>query len=101
MKYMCVTLLTMPTCLRIMPAMLRHTHSPYPHGGVIRCLKCDGFMCFDRFSEVFHNFAAWHCVNCGFTVDPTISHNPLHCRIGLTFPKARALKADRATPRAA
>ena len=66
----------------------------------MRCLKCDGFMFFDRFSDCFHNFPAWHCVNCGLTIDPTILQNRLNCRVGLTFRKEFFLEAERAAPHA-
>lgn len=39
------------------------------------CPKCKGLMMLQRFSDFFHIFHAWKCINCGAIIDRTITGN--------------------------
>jgi hypothetical protein len=41
----------------------------------MKCPKCEGYMCVERFSDYYVTFYASRCVNCGAIVDPTILLN--------------------------
>jgi hypothetical protein len=39
---------------------------------IMRCLRCNGRMVFEKFYDVNNVFFGWHCVICGEIVDPVI-----------------------------
>jgi hypothetical protein len=41
----------------------------------MKCLRCEGLMTLERFSDFFLVFHAWKCINCGAILDHTISVN--------------------------
>jgi hypothetical protein len=47
------------------------------------CIKCDGLMVQERFSDGFGSIQEWRCVNCGLVLDPVIEqnrHTQAHCQ---------------------
>lgn len=41
----------------------------------MECVKCNGLMLLERFSDFFLVFYAWKCMNCGAVIDKTIAVN--------------------------
>ncbi len=41
----------------------------------MECVKCNGLMTLERFSDFFLVFYAWKCFNCGAVIDRTIAAN--------------------------
>lgn len=41
----------------------------------MKCPKCEGLMCIERFSDYYVTFYAGRCINCGAIVDQTILSN--------------------------
>lgn len=41
----------------------------------MECVKCNGLMTLERFSDFFLVFYAWKCLNCGAVIDRTIAAN--------------------------
>ena len=39
------------------------------------CIKCDGLMVQERFSDGLGSIQEWRCVNCGLVLDPVIEQN--------------------------
>jgi hypothetical protein len=39
------------------------------------CMKCQGLMVQERFSDGFGSIQEWRCVNCGLVLDPIIEQN--------------------------
>jgi hypothetical protein len=47
------------------------------------CIKCDGHMVQERFSDGLGSIQEWRCVNCGLVLDPVIEqnhHTQAHCQ---------------------
>lgn len=43
----------------------------------MKCPKCEGYMCIERFADYYVTFYAGRCINCGAIVDETILSNKL------------------------
>lgn len=50
------------------------------------CPRCKGLMMLQCFSDFFHIFHAWKCINCGAILDRTITGNRRKSLGGLSMP---------------
>ncbi len=41
----------------------------------MKCTKCNGWMCIERFSDFHAMLDIWRCVNCGARIDEIILEN--------------------------